>query len=175
MSVHDQPPPKPNVLAAVWDLVLVDIRERDKLGEQRYRTRLQPFNGRDALTDLYQELLDAVVYTRQCIEEDRRINRHPPGAVDRCLDAVRWDDVDPAALSAARAELAALREKAAIVDSMTDGCWHWMQMAADLLAIAKEHPGGQLEHAIEEVKRKRRERDAMKAIAKAAAEKGGRK
>lgn len=165
MSINDQPPPKPNPLAAVWDLVLADMRERDKLGERRYRTRLQPFNGRDALVDLYQELLDAVAYTRQCIEEDRRINRHPPGVVDRCLDQLLGpDDVlggeALVAVAAARAELAALRDKAECADRMTDGCWHWMQMAADLVGIAKEHPGGQLEHAIEEVKRKAKERKA---------------
>ena len=38
-----------------------------------YGTGLQTFNGRDALIDLYQELMDAVMYLRQLIaEEDRR-------------------------------------------------------------------------------------------------------
>lgn len=69
MAIEDQPPPQPNDKPAVWDVVIADMRERDKLGEQRYGTRLQPHNGRDALVDLYQELLDATVYVRQEILE----------------------------------------------------------------------------------------------------------
>ena len=68
-----QPAPKKNDYPAVWDLVLEDIRRRDKLGQKRYGVRLQPFNGRDVLVDLYEELLDAVVYCRQAIyERDKR-------------------------------------------------------------------------------------------------------
>lgn len=52
-----QPPPIPNNYPAIWDLVKKDIDDRDKFGQQKYNTRLQPFNGRDALNDLYQELL----------------------------------------------------------------------------------------------------------------------
>lgn len=68
-SVHDQPPPVKNDRPAVWDLVMADIKERDEVGTKRYGTRLQPFNGRDAITDAYQEALDMVVYLRQAIEE----------------------------------------------------------------------------------------------------------
>ena len=67
--VTDQPPPTPNDRPAIWDLVIEDMKARDRVGRERYRTPLQPFNGRDALTDLYQELLDATVYCRQEIEE----------------------------------------------------------------------------------------------------------
>jgi len=49
----------------VWELVIEDMRQRDLAGRQKYGTPLQASNGRDALVDLYQELLDAVVYTRQ--------------------------------------------------------------------------------------------------------------
>jgi hypothetical protein len=59
-----QPPPKPNDKPAVWDLVLADMAERDRLGLHRYGTRLQPHNGRDNLRDLYEELIDAVCYLR---------------------------------------------------------------------------------------------------------------
>jgi hypothetical protein len=65
----DQPGPKRNILPAVWDLVITDMKERDKIGEARYGTRLQPFNGRDALVDAYQESLDQTVYLRQLIYE----------------------------------------------------------------------------------------------------------
>lgn len=65
----EQPGPKRNILPAVWDLVITDMKERDKIGEARYGTRLQPFNGRDALVDAYQESLDQTVYLRQLIYE----------------------------------------------------------------------------------------------------------
>lgn len=59
----------PNDNPAIWDLVEHDIRERDKLGTFKYKTRLQGFNGRDALRDAYQEALDLSVYLRQAIFE----------------------------------------------------------------------------------------------------------
>ena len=67
--IKDQPKPKKNKLPAVWDLVMKDIKERDRVGIKRYGTRLQPHNGRDALIDAYQEALDLVVYLRQAIYE----------------------------------------------------------------------------------------------------------
>ena len=41
-------------------------------------TALQPFNGRDALRDLYEELLDACTYIRQVIEERDSPLTEPP-------------------------------------------------------------------------------------------------
>lgn len=64
-----QPKPKKNDYPAVWDLVIKDMKERDRLGLQRYETRLQPFNGRDSLVDAYEEALDLAVYLKQCIYE----------------------------------------------------------------------------------------------------------
>lgn len=62
----EQPPPdNASIHPAVWDLVVEDMRARDKLGQERYGTRLRGHNGRDALADAYQELLDAAVYLRQ--------------------------------------------------------------------------------------------------------------
>lgn len=56
-----------------WRLVDADMKERDRVGRERYGTPLQAGNGRDALVDAYQEALDLVVYLRQAIEErDRR-------------------------------------------------------------------------------------------------------
>lgn len=63
-TIADQPPPIPNDDVAVWDLVIQDMKERDQVGRERYGTPLQVENGRDHLVDLYQELLDAVVYIR---------------------------------------------------------------------------------------------------------------
>lgn len=87
--IEDQPPPKQNDAPAVWDLVILDVgkgfphadprrveavladmRERDKIGRERYSTPLQAHNGRNARIDAYQEALDCVAYLRQCLEED---------------------------------------------------------------------------------------------------------
>ena len=67
--VQEQPDPILNERPAVWDLVQKDMRDRDAEGRRKYKTPLQPFNGRDALTDAYQEALDLVVYLRQAIFE----------------------------------------------------------------------------------------------------------
>ena len=68
-SATEQPDPVRNEKPACWDLVVKDMKDRDAWGRSKYGTPLQPFNGRDAIVDLYQELLDAVVYCRQLIEE----------------------------------------------------------------------------------------------------------
>lgn len=64
-----QPPPSHNSHPPVWDLVVADMQERDKTGRAKYGTPLQPHNGRDVLTDAYQEALDLAVYLRQAIYE----------------------------------------------------------------------------------------------------------
>ena len=45
------------------------MEERNRIGTEKYGTPLQSHNGRDALVDAYQEILDAAVYLRQAIEE----------------------------------------------------------------------------------------------------------
>jgi hypothetical protein len=65
----DQPLPTPNQHPAIADLVQADLEGRRQLGVQRYGTPLQPHNGRDALRDLYEELLDGVCYLRQVMYE----------------------------------------------------------------------------------------------------------
>ena len=66
-SVHE-PPPTGNG-AVVLDYVLKDLKSRSDAGLQKYGTRLRINNGRDALTDAYQEALDLVMYLRQAILE----------------------------------------------------------------------------------------------------------
>jgi hypothetical protein len=92
MNIKDQPAPKGGTGPAVWDLVIrdvetstmtesdcekqtaavliADMRERDRIGVERYGVRLQAHNGRNALVDAYQELLDALAYLRQALEEN---------------------------------------------------------------------------------------------------------
>ena len=67
----NQPAPKPNAGTPIWELVIADMRERDRIGRKRYGTPLQAHNGRDALQDAYEEILDTAVYLRQAIEELR--------------------------------------------------------------------------------------------------------
>lgn len=55
----------------IADLVIEDIRARERKGVETYGTKLYANNGRDALVDLYEELIDAVKYLRQVIEERR--------------------------------------------------------------------------------------------------------
>lgn len=68
-ATAEQPAPAKNDLPAVWGLVMFDMAQRDNLGAKRYGTRLQAHNGRDMLTDAYQEALDMAVYLRGAIYE----------------------------------------------------------------------------------------------------------
>jgi hypothetical protein len=67
--IVDQPAPQRTDGPSMHDLVIADMYERKQVGKDRYGTILQAHNGRDAMVDLYQELLDACVYIRQLIEE----------------------------------------------------------------------------------------------------------
>lgn len=62
-----QPDPTSDGLP-VGELVLQDIKDRIELGQERYGTLLTVDNGRDALWDLYEELIDGAMYVRQEIE-----------------------------------------------------------------------------------------------------------
>lgn len=64
-----QPKPKPGK-DNVIDLVMEDLRVRAEVCSEDYGTHLQTFNGRDALIDLYQEMLDVLMYLRQLIAEE---------------------------------------------------------------------------------------------------------
>lgn len=53
----------------IHNLVQKDLEDRLRVGIETYGQPLQPFNGRDALIDAYQEVLDLAVYLRQTIYE----------------------------------------------------------------------------------------------------------
>lgn len=55
----------------VMDDVAADIEARVRLGENKYGERLTTHNGRNALLDAYQELLDGMNYLRQKLYEVR--------------------------------------------------------------------------------------------------------
>lgn len=65
----EQPKPIPNDNPAIVDQVIEDLKERKKVGIERYGTPLQKFNGRDALRDAYEESLDMTQYLKQAMEE----------------------------------------------------------------------------------------------------------
>src|SRR5271168_1041775 len=48
-----------------------DVEARIRIGEKKYGKRLQSFNGRDALKDLYDEVLDALNYSKQLEIENK--------------------------------------------------------------------------------------------------------
>ena len=64
-----QPKPVPNNNPELWAQVIEDMHGRDRIGKDRYATPLQIENGRDFGQDLYEELLDAVVYCKGLLQE----------------------------------------------------------------------------------------------------------
>jgi hypothetical protein len=90
--IVDQPPPVPQAhRRPVWEIVIehverrrdegaygsspavnlliADMRGRDEVGRERYRTPLTSGNGRDHLIDALQEQLDACVYLANELDE----------------------------------------------------------------------------------------------------------
>lgn len=65
----DQPLPIKSSSPHMHDLVCEDMQGRKALGTTRYGQPLQAHNGRDALRDHYEELLDACAYARQLLYE----------------------------------------------------------------------------------------------------------
>lgn len=61
---EDQPLPVTNDYPDIQSQVIADIEKRRQVGISRYGTALQPHNGRDMLLDLYEELMDALIYTK---------------------------------------------------------------------------------------------------------------
>lgn len=53
----------------VFPLVEADMRARIAKGKAEYGEALTTHNGRDALWDAYEEVLDLALYLRQAIEE----------------------------------------------------------------------------------------------------------
>lgn len=77
-----EPPPQSNAHPAVWPCairwaqgngasptVIALMTERHEQGAAKYGVPLQPHNGREVLTDLTQELLDAIAYAMQAVLE----------------------------------------------------------------------------------------------------------
>lgn len=105
------PQPKPTTeegSVTVLPHVLADLKARADWGLAKYQTYLHTHNGRDALVDLYQELLDAVMYIKQALLEREttadklvRLRNQVNAILDnhRNLDAPKNDAVNWADLS----------------------------------------------------------------------------
>jgi hypothetical protein len=60
---------------SVWDYeVIKDLKARAEEGRGKYGTYLRVSNGRDALNDLYQKILDAIMYDEQYRLENHNRN-----------------------------------------------------------------------------------------------------
>lgn len=64
-----EPDPVKNDMPSISDLVIRDLSLRKEMGITKYGVALQPFNGRDALKDAYEEVLDLANYIRQTMYE----------------------------------------------------------------------------------------------------------
>ncbi|MFZ1493119.1 MAG: hypothetical protein WAU60_06860 [Candidatus Competibacter denitrificans] len=67
-TVKQSPPTESRHIPIVW-LVTHDLERRAAEGRVKYGTLLRGFNGREALTDAYQEALDLAMYLRQLMYE----------------------------------------------------------------------------------------------------------
>lgn len=117
----------------IYPLVVADIEARAQVGEKKYGERLKAFNGRNAMTDAYQEALDLAVYLRQHIEETAALRAENEGlkreldaavshhsryvkTIDRALGEPRFDDCEimvahVRAIDALKAEVERLKER----------------------------------------------------------------
>lgn len=100
-AAKKEPPPTVNAQPFVQDkvieylrkrlrpeAVIADIEARKAYGLKKYGTLLQPFNGRNALMDAYQENLDLVMYLYQDWVETQSITiwRMFTRTIDLCLE-----------------------------------------------------------------------------------------
>lgn len=81
----------------IWLKVIAEMEERRQTGIARYGKPVQPFNGRKALVDSYQEALDQVVYLRQRLEEEASpsclINDGMAAYADFCRSTATYPNV----------------------------------------------------------------------------------
>lgn len=74
LLVWGEPAPEPNNGESIHDLVIQDILSRKQMGLEKYGTILQANNGRNALKDAYEEVLDLACYLKQKLKEQESDN-----------------------------------------------------------------------------------------------------
>lgn len=55
--------------------LLVDVADRERIGQTKYGEPLTTFNGRSALQDAYEEALDLAMYLKQRLLEEEDHDR----------------------------------------------------------------------------------------------------
>lgn len=73
LELFGEPPPTPNNTTPIWELVMKDMHNRNEFGKSKYGTPLQAHNGRNALKDAYEEVLDLAVYLKQKLVEEQSV------------------------------------------------------------------------------------------------------
>lgn len=129
-ATANQPTPAPNCSPPIWELVIEDMKSRDRVGRKRYGTPLQANNGRDAIVDAYQEALDLSVYLRQAIEERAHTRAVAQAAAHASKDAVPKDL--GACVAGARLSIDALRDAAR---SAGDGVLNFRERDRHVMAL----------------------------------------
>lgn len=92
-----------------------DLFDRAAEGEIKYGTALQPFNGRNVVNDLYQELLDGVQYARQALYEEQQKEQTSSREVRPSFGL-------PRKLGAIYRKLISLSKEVAAIRDTQDGC-----------------------------------------------------
>lgn len=77
LGVKQTTPPEPNQSEPIVDMVVRDLNARKEFGVAKYGTPLQAFNGRNALQDAYEEVLDLACYLKQKLEETNQQSSSP--------------------------------------------------------------------------------------------------
>ena len=87
---YSAPEPEPNDSKGddVWKLVISDMIDKRSSDVAKHDKPLLAHNGRNLLVDAYQEILDAAVYLRQKIQEDKDMPVHTFTGIDD-----RWESM----------------------------------------------------------------------------------
>jgi hypothetical protein len=71
--INGEPKPVPNNLQSMHDRVSADLQSRKEYGLKKYDSLLQPFNGRNFLQDIYEEMQDGIVYISGALAEQQAV------------------------------------------------------------------------------------------------------
>jgi len=84
--------------ATAWN-VMNDMRDRDRVGRERYGTPLTVNNGRDQLVDAYQEMLDGAVYLKAAWLEGAQVRDLYHAQLDLIMQVRKIIDARPPRLA----------------------------------------------------------------------------